>query len=168
MNVIVHLMFAMTVRNKIKKELGVSINLPGFLFGNILPDISKTYGSCPHYMKDALSHVVASQDKLIYKDQDSAFSSYAYAKNLGAINHYLSDFFCLPHTEGYQGSKAHHGIYELSMIARYRKGLRGYRSLLEKQSGLLQPRDLQVFIEEQNKKYAQKQPSTVNAAHDAV
>ena len=162
MNVIVHLMFAMTVRKKVKAELGVSINLRGFLFGNILPDISKKYGACPHYMKDALSYVMVSKDNLLYKKSGDFFSSYSFAKNLGAINHYTSDFFCLPHTEGYQGSKAHHGIYELLMIARYRKGLRGYRTLLEKQNDLLEPHDLKSFIEEQNKGYIQKQASDVN------
>jgi hypothetical protein len=155
-------MFAVTVRRKVRKELGISLNLRGFLYGNILPDISKKYGSCPHYMKDALPYILASKDRLIHKKSSLPVSNYSFAKNLGAINHYLSDFFCLPHTEGYQGSKAHHGIYEFFMIARYKKGLNGFRALLEKHGDLLEPGSLKPFIEEQNRKYIQKRASGAN------
>ena len=41
MNIIVHLMFAMTLRRQIKRTMGIRLNLPSFLYGNILPDISK-------------------------------------------------------------------------------------------------------------------------------
>lgn len=70
MNIIVHLMFAVTLRGQVKKKMGVSLNLRGFLFGNILPDISKKYGEHPHYMKDALSHVVKSKDNLLFKNSE--------------------------------------------------------------------------------------------------
>lgn len=162
MNVIVHLMFAVSVRKSVKKAQGISLNLPGFLFGNILPDISKKYGSYPHYMKDALIHVVDSKDSLIYSKSNKSLSPYRFAKDLGAMNHYLSDFFCFPHTEEYHGSKAHHGLYELTMIARYKKGLRGFHSLLNEQSVPLKPGDLKSFIEEQNKTYAKNQVSGMN------
>ncbi|HHW21923.1 MAG TPA: zinc dependent phospholipase C family protein [Clostridiaceae bacterium] len=161
MNIIVHLMFAWTVRNRMKKTLGVTLNLRGFLYGNILPDISRKYGECPHYMRDALSHVVSSKDKLLNNDSCSP-SSYQFAKRLGAMNHYLSDFFCLPHNEGYKGSKAHHGYYELMMIARYRKGLRAYRKLLDENKTTLGLRNLRDFIITHNKDYASKKASDVN------
>jgi hypothetical protein len=154
-------MFAWTVRNRMKKTLGVSLNLRGFLYGNILPDISRKYGECPHYMKDALSHVVSSKDKLLYSNSYSP-DSYQFAKRLGAMNHYLSDFFCLPHNEGYKGSKAHHGYYELMMIARYRKGLRAYRKLLDENRPALGLRNLKDFIITHNKTYASKKASDVN------
>lgn len=161
MNIIVHLMFAVTVRRRLKKSVGVKLNLRGFLFGNILPDISRKYGAHPHYMKDALPHVMASKDRLLYKNSNKALSSYKFAKELGAMNHYLSDFFCVPHTEGYSRSKAHHGIYELLMIARYRKGLRAYRTLLKDHASLLKPKDLNSFIREHNDIYTRQRASKV-------
>lgn len=78
------------------------------------------------------------------------------------MNHYLSDFFCLPHTEGYKGSKAHHGYYELMMIARYRKGLKAFRNLLEEHDSELKQRDLLSFIEDNNHSYINKKASDVN------
>ncbi|NLL96322.1 MAG: zinc dependent phospholipase C family protein [Clostridiaceae bacterium] len=161
MNIIVHLMFAWTVRSRVKRTLGVSLNLRGFLYGNILPDISKKYGECPHYMKDALSFVVSSRDKLLY-DNSYPLYSYQFAKRLGAMNHYLSDFFCLPHNEGYRGSKAHHGYYELMMIARYRKGLRAFRKFLDEQDTSMGLRNFKEFIIMHNKNYANKKASDIN------
>jgi hypothetical protein len=161
MNIIVHLMFAITLRSHVKKKMGVSLNLRGFLFGNILPDISKKYGEYPHYMKDALSHVVSSKDNLLFKNGEP-FYSYRFAKKLGAMNHYLSDFFCLPHTEGYKGSKAHHGYYEFMMIARYRKGLKAFRALLKEQDADLKPRDIGTFILKNNYSYSNIKASDIN------
>ncbi len=161
MNIIVHLMFAVTLRRHVKKKLGISLNLRGFLFGNILPDISRKYSEHPHYMKDALSYVVNSKDKLLLKDGEP-FYSYRFAKKLGAMNHYLSDFFCLPHTEGYKGSKAHHGYYEFMMIARYRKGLKAFRKLLNEQVSDLKQRDLMSFIVDNNHSYSNRKASDVN------
>jgi len=154
-------MFAVTLRKHIKKKMGISLNLRGFLFGNILPDISRKYGRYPHYMKDALSHVAESKDNLLFNSYDP-FYSYRFAKKLGAMNHYLSDFFCLPHTEGYKGSKTHHGYYEFMMIARYRKGLKAYRKLLMEQDSDLKQRDLMSFIVDNNKIYSEKKQSDVN------
>lgn len=161
MNIIVHIMFAVTLRRQIKKKMGISLNLRGFLFGNILPDISRKYGQHPHYMKDALSHVSESKDNLLFKSSEP-FYSYRFAKKLGAMNHYLSDFFCLPHTQGYKGSKAHHGYYELMMIARYRKGLKAYRKLLKEHDPDLNQRDLMSFIVDNNKTYSEIKASDVN------
>lgn len=160
MNIIVHLLFAWTVRNRVKETLGVSLNLRGFLYGNILPDISKKYGEYPHYMKDALSYVVSSRDKLLHNSYP--FNSYQFAKRLGAMNHYLSDFFCQPHNEGYKGSKVHHGYYELMMIARYRKGLQAYRKLLDEYDTVLGLRNLRDFIIIHNKHYSSKGSSDIN------
>ena len=78
------------------------------------------------------------------------------------MNHYLSDFFCLPHTQGYKGSKAHHGYYELMMIARYRKGLKAYRKLLKEHDPDLNQRDLMSFIVDNNKTYSEIKASDVN------
>ena len=154
-------MFAVSVRKRLKEMVGVSLNLRGFLFGNILPDISRKYGRYPHYMKDALPHVIKSKDKLINKNTQ-AYSSYQFAKELGAINHYLSDFFCHPHTSEFQGSKAEHGIYEFAMIIRYRKGIKEFNRMLKEQNILLQPSDIRTFIEENKKKYKNKNVSDIN------
>lgn len=162
MNIIVHLMFAVTVRRRIRKTLGLTLNLPGFLYGNILPDISKKYGEHPHYMKDALSHVVATKDNLLQRSTDEPLSPYQFAKELGAINHYLSDFFCLPHTEDYKGSKTQHGVYEFIMIARYRKGSRAFSSLLKDHVDQLELSDLRAFIIDHNKAYKDRKASNIN------
>lgn len=161
MNIIVHLMFAVSIRNRLKKRLGISLNLPGFLYGNILPDISKKYGAHPHYIRNALTHVVSSNEKLSSENNDPLYS-YSFAKELGAINHYLSDFFCHPHTEGYSKSKAHHGYYELMMITHYKKGLKALYSLLKSQDSSVHLKDLKMFILDNSKIYTNSKTSDVN------
>lgn len=159
MNIVVHLMFAVTVRRCVKKTLGVSLNLPGFLYGNILPDISRKYGAYPHYMKDALIHVVDSKDNLLAESSQEVLSTYRFAREIGAINHYLSDFFCLPHTEEFIGGKLKHGLYELGMITRYKKGLRAWRGMLVKNCGILSPDDIKSFILNNSDVYKNKKAS---------
>ncbi len=160
MNIFVHLMFATTVRRRIKKSLGVSLSYFGFLYGNILPDISRKYGYHPHYLKDSLNHVIISKDRLI-DSNNPGYSSYRFAKELGAINHYLSDFFCMPHTERFQGTRLNHGIYELAMMIRYKKGHKAFRHMLKEQSSTLKPSDLKSFIEENSITYSQNKGSDI-------
>jgi len=155
-------MFALTLRRRIKKTMGVKLNLPGFLYGNILPDISKKYGAHPHKMKDALSHIIKSKDDLIIQRNNNDYSDYRFAKELGAINHYLSDFFCLPHTERYYKGKIYHQYYEFLMIVRFRKGLRAYRKMLSDDAAILKPCELKNFIVDYNKEYSAKKVSDVN------
>lgn len=162
MNIIVHLMFAMTLRRRVKKTLGVKLNLPGFLYGNILPDISKKYGAHAHYMKDALGHVIESKDHILNRHRNEYLSNYQFAKEVGAINHYLSDFFCLPHTEKYARGKLYHQYYEFLMIARFRKGLRAYHKMLNNDKTMLKPSDVEAFILNHNKDYTGKKISDVN------
>ena len=162
MNIIVHLMFAMTLRRQIKRTMGIRLNLPGFLYGNILPDISKKYRAHPHKMKEALLHIIDSKDNLIDQHNNKYYSGYRFAKELGAINHYLSDFFCLPHTEKYHKGKIYHQYYEFIMIAHYKKGLRAYRKMLNNNDKVLKPAELKNFIVDYNKEYEDKKVSDVN------
>lgn len=162
MNIIVHLMFAVTLRQRVKRTMGIKLNLPGFLYGNILPDISKKYGAHAHYMKDALEHVIKTNDHIIKRHREEYLSNYQFAKEVGAINHYLSDFFCLPHTERYDRGKIYHQYYEFLMIARFRKGLRAYHKMLKNDKTMLKPSEVEDFIINYNKDYADKKISDVN------
>lgn len=153
-------MFAMTLRRRVKKTMGVRLNIPGFMYGNILPDISKKYGSHPHTMKDALLHIIETKEDLL--NQNKYYSKFQFAKELGAINHYLSDFFCLPHTERYFKGRIYHQYYEFIMIARFKKGLRAYHKMLKENNSVLEPSDLKGFIVEYNREYINKRISDIN------
>ena len=94
MNIIVHLMFAVSIRNRLKKRLGISLNLRGFLYGNILPDISRKYGAHPHYIKVLLLMLFPPTRSFHLKTM-IPFTPIDLLK-ARVINHYLSDFSATP------------------------------------------------------------------------
>jgi hypothetical protein len=162
LNIIVHILFAVTVRRQLKSSLGISLSYPGFLYGNILPDISRKYRKHPHNIKDSLAHVVTSGRKILNLEEKDNISDYTFARELGVINHYLSDFFCFPHNEDYKGSKIMHLIYELIMTVRYKKGLKLFRKMLNQQRDFLNPENLEIFIRDRNEHYKSINSNDVN------
>ena len=49
MNIIVHLLIAQSIRKTVYEQIGIKLSYTGFLYGNILPDISAEYDKLPHF-----------------------------------------------------------------------------------------------------------------------
>ncbi|MPM89763.1 hypothetical protein SDC9_136875 [bioreactor metagenome] len=135
MNIVVHLLIARSVRKIVHEQTGEKLSFTGFLYGNILPDISEKHGAAPHYFESSLEYVLENTAHL-KKDMDSysGTDSFALSKRAGVITHYLSDFFCYPHCESYNSGRIHHHIYELSMLFLFRRGFLFYQKQKKEQS----------------------------------
>jgi hypothetical protein len=145
MNIIVHLLIARSVRKTVSEQIGARLSLTGFLYGNILPDISSKYDEIPHFFKDSMEFVLDSAEQLRKGlDDNRRISSFAYSRQVGVITHYLSDFCCYAHSEQYNDNIYKHHFYEFQMLFLFRRGLLFYQR--RKHRGPLNLPDLKACI----------------------
>ena len=123
MNIIGHLLIAASVRNTVFRQTGARLSLPGFLYGNILTDLSARYGRNPHFFAQSFSYVLDCSQKLEADIQTAGISSFFCSRDAGVITHYLSDFFCYAHSEQCPYSIYRHHWYEFCMLRQFRSGL---------------------------------------------
>jgi hypothetical protein len=92
------------------KELGCYVNERLFLLGNIFPDLCKSYIWRRHEHQHSRDYV--RQKIEILKERPRLFSFH-----LGVLAHYICDYFCYPHSTGYDKGLIHHIIYEVQQKA---------------------------------------------------
>ena len=92
------------------KELGCKINEKLFLLGNIFPDLIQSYIWRRHEYQHSREYVKRKLDML--KKRPVLFSFH-----LGILTHYISDYFCYPHSAIYDRGLVHHIIYEIQQKA---------------------------------------------------
>ena len=160
MNIFVHLLIANSVRTSVYKKTGAKLSFAGFLFGNILPDISPKYDENPHYYKDSLSFVIESAAKLNNSAVEGGINSFSYSQKVGVITHYLSDFFCYAHSEHYNENIYQHHVYEFLMFFLFRRGLLLYHQTSNPE--LINFSELENFINSNSKDYSSKLNLKVN------
>lgn len=144
MNIIGHLLIANSVRNAVYERVGAKICLFGFLYGNILPDISSRFDENPHFLKDSLGFVLDNASNLKKGAEQNRVDSFSFARDAGVVTHYLSDFFCFAHSEQWSHSIYRHHLYEMFMLLLFRRGLFLYKS--KESDGQSDPSDLKNFI----------------------
>jgi len=88
------------------KELGCQINEKLFLLGNIFPDLIQSYVWCRHEYKHSRKFLQRKLD--ILKKRPKLFSFH-----LGVLTHYICDYFCYPHSTGYDKGLIYHITYEI-------------------------------------------------------
>lgn len=169
MNIIVHLMFSYNMRKIIRMESGTKLNLLGFMYGNILPDLSSSFNSQPHNIKASLNYIINRTDTLLKGACENPFHhSYGYSRNLGVITHYLSDYFCYPHQDHYNKGLKDHSIYELIMLLKYRKGVKDYRENFSRSYHHLAPEEFKKWILDKHLDYYRQNVSCINDISHAI
>jgi hypothetical protein len=145
MNIFLHLLIAHSVRKAVYEQIGARLNYSGFLYGNILPDISAQYDEIPHFYKKSLAFVIENAQQL-KNDSDGGdrFDSFDFSEKAGVITHYLSDFFCFAHSEQYKHSIYRHHFYEFSMLFLFGRGLSHFKK--QKTGQTLRFSELEAFI----------------------
>ena len=165
MNIIVHLLIAQSIRKTVYRQIGERLSLSGFLYGNILPDLSAEYDGMPHYLKNSLGFVVDSAARFS-NGENARLSSFDYAREAGVITHYLSDFFCYAHSERYTYGICRHHLYELFLLLLFRKGLLFYQK--RKTERPLHLSELEVFIRENFDDYNNKRHLKIQDIYFAI
>lgn len=121
MNIIVHLLFAHAVRRAVMRQGGARLSLAGFLLGNVLPDLSARYRAHPHFLSQSQDFVLARTAALGGEWQPAG--SFARAKDIGVVTHYLSDYCCYAHTDAFGADMRRHHLYEMRMLFDFSAGL---------------------------------------------
>ena len=88
------------------KELGYQIHEKQFLLGNSFPDLIHSYLWCRHEYQHSKEFIRKKLDML--KKRPVLFSFH-----LGVLTHYICDYFCYPHSAGYDKGLVQHIIYEI-------------------------------------------------------
>lgn len=105
-------------------QYGLELNERSFLLGNILPDCLPTFLSRPHFWKHCEGHVHKLIEKLIdcYPAGDARERARRrYARRLGILCHFYTDFFCYAHCEHFPGGLRSHRAYELELREFFRE-----------------------------------------------
>ena len=92
------------------KELGCYLNETLYLFGNIFPDIIQSYLWRRHEYLHSREYIRKRIE--ILKRNPRLFSFH-----LGVLTHYICDYFCYPHSSGYDKGLIHHILYEVQQKA---------------------------------------------------
>lgn len=83
-----------------------------FYIGSILPDLKPSFLTRKHTIDDTFEILIDEIKKVTVEyDINKGISSY-YARHLGVITHYLSDYCTFPHNGIFDGGFSEHCIYE--------------------------------------------------------
>jgi len=88
------------------KELGCQIHEKLFLAGNLFPDLIHSYLWCRHEYQHSREYI---RKKLQFLKKRPRLFSF----HLGVLTHYICDYFCYPHSSGYNKGLIRHIIYEI-------------------------------------------------------
>lgn len=93
-----HIIIANLVYKYIINKLNFKLDWHSFAYGNIQPDLDKSYIDCEHNLEDSLETINHNANELI----NSNVTSKVFSLGLGIICHFICDYFCLYHTHEYQ------------------------------------------------------------------
>jgi len=89
------------------KELGIKLHEELFFFGNFFPDLIHSY-----FWRKHEYHV--SRNYLHKKIENLKKRPFFFSFHLGILTHYISDYFCYPHSGVYNKGILDHIRYEIS------------------------------------------------------
>ena len=89
------------------KGMGIQLHEGSFLFGNFFPDLIHSYFWCKH-------EYPVSRDYLHRKIEYLKKRPFFFSFQLGVLTHYISDYFCYPHSRVYDKGILDHIRYEIS------------------------------------------------------
>ena len=101
----IHHMIGKSVCSELKKS-GLFIHEKLFLLGNLFPDLIHSYFWRRHEYKYSREFIRKKLEKL--KKRPRLFSFH-----LGVLSHYICDYFCYPHSIGYEKGLIQHILYEI-------------------------------------------------------
>lgn len=83
-----------------------------FFIGSILPDLMPSFLTKRHTIEETFEDLIREIKKItVDYDINKGISAY-YARHLGVITHYLSDYCTFPHNSVFEGSFKEHVYYE--------------------------------------------------------
>ena len=92
-----------------------------FYIGSILPDLKPSFLTKRHTINETFEDLIREIKKItVDYDINKGINGY-YARHLGVITHYLSDYCTYPHNDIFEGSMKDHVYYEKDLKFQLRK-----------------------------------------------
>lgn len=111
-----HIIIANIVYKYLISKLNFKLDWSSFAYGNIQPDIDKSYIDCEHNIEDSLQTINYNAEELMKSDATLK----EFSLGLGIICHFICDYFCLYHTlEYWKTNLAAHVAYEGALHAKF-------------------------------------------------
>lgn len=106
-----HISLAKYLMNNMKVQ-ALHHHKKAFYIGSILPDLKPSFLTKRHTIEDTFEILIDEIKKVTVEyDIHKGINSY-YARHLGVITHYLSDYCTFPHNSIFDGSITEHVYYE--------------------------------------------------------
>lgn len=106
-----HISLAKYLMNNINVE-DLNNHKKAFYIGSILPDLKPSFLTTRHTIDETFEVLIEEIKKLtVDYDTNKGINSY-YARHLGIITHYLSDYCTYPHNSVFEGTITEHVFYE--------------------------------------------------------
>lgn len=122
-----HLVFANIIYKNILTAYGIRLRKSSFIYGNIKPDMSSMIVNIPHNIDESGLFILNEIEILINEVNSlSQLRTREFARKLGIITHYVSDYFCLPHNKGFMNEGiVKHMLYErrINKLCREQNGI---------------------------------------------
>lgn len=115
--VLTHLTLGSKIYEAVSAVLEPAVDRRWFLYGNIYPDLSHYVFSAPHFAKYSMDFVRQRIAELCDEPLPGEGADAFFSMQLGALCHYLCDFFCHVHSEAFRGGILRHLDYELRQQA---------------------------------------------------
>ncbi|MDD3222280.1 MAG: zinc dependent phospholipase C family protein [Lachnospiraceae bacterium] len=106
-----HISLANHMLTDLKEETLVSHNHM-FQFGSLLPDLVPTFLTKKHRVDTTFDILEKKLRKVVDNYDGREKLSRGRCKDLGVVNHYIADYFTLPHNQKFTGSLKDHMNYE--------------------------------------------------------
>ena len=106
-----HISLAKYLMNNMNVQ-DLSEHKKAFYIGSILPDLTPSFLTKRHNIEETFEILIEEIRKItVNYDINRGISSY-YARHLGVVTHYLSDYCTFPHNSIFDGSFTEHCVYE--------------------------------------------------------
>jgi len=91
---------------------GLNEHKKAFYFGSILPDLKPSFFTKRHTIEETFHDLIVEIKKItVDYDVNKGINGY-FARHLGVITHYLSDYCTFPHNSNFEGNMREHIQYE--------------------------------------------------------
>ncbi len=132
MNIFSHIIMGQMLYKSLRKN-NIKVQKNSFIFGNIKPDFSSEHKRIPHYKKDNFDFFKKKVNEFINTELECRFEyNSELSVKLGVICHYISDFFCFAHNEGFKNTMWNHFLYELKLYFYMQKNIKSIRKIKRK------------------------------------
>ncbi len=132
---------------------GLENHKKAFYIGSILPDLKPSFITKKHTIEETFEDLINEIKKItVDYDMNKGINGY-YARHLGVITHYLSDYCTFPHNSIFEGSIKDHIYYEKDLKFQLREYVNREEAVRERSQTFHTFEEIIGYIKKTHKEY---------------